>query len=734
MFINLRLILEKVGESSYKAKLEHESKPNPKPVEFNFSPKDQISGDKSFHHYFNERIGELRAREEELEIVGKALYNLVFREDLGAKFQAWYQDLTQGERFRLRLDIQAPELISVPWELLRDDQQFLARRGVSIVRFIGNARKDDVNLDSRMKVLIVSASPQNDSFNEEEYVQPVKALFKEHGINPDLLTGKDATREGLHKILENKYDLFHFVGHGSFEKDQGNVWIINEQGNPDSIRGNDLSDWLWDSGVKFAFFCSCQTGITSQENTFNGVACSLVGRGIPAVVAMQYNFPQEEARTFVESFYNKLIRSESIDEAMRFARNHLPPSEVTWCIPVLYSQFDMGTLVTEDIVPPPTIMIELTFEEIDKLRDALLKCKNIHDDQWKDLVTELHEDIKNHIQFKQEPDTYVWNIIDTCQNYVGGIEQLFSRVIAKEGNTFALHNISECWEKLRPNQWAHIFQKFDQEWIQQNQAYKQTYKKPTPFTSPEDKLRGGVYQNGSESWKSSIKLPSTVIKAKTSSTELGDFSPSCQLKYWDCKREVKTFTGMVEQKNDLCILGIMGPEEADLGSFVEKLESICEEKGVKLHGRIQLRVQSADSLARDILEALSNSANKANRKELSYILEQGRSDIASSSRKSDPLSAVKLAPLSPVELAEKLNSYLGSVVEKDTVVLFLQDFHKFGDSNIGLWLRDEWLLHHAYNLKRLVVVITGENELDVLKDLKGKRAHCFDISTMTWRK
>ena len=451
-FINLRLILEKVGDSRYRAKLEHESKPNPRPVEFNFSPKDQISGDKSFHHYFNERIGELRAREEELEIVGKALYNLVFREDLGPTFQAWYKDLTQGERFRLRLDIQAPELISVPWELLRDDQQFLARREVSIVRFIGNARKDDVNLDSRMKVLIVSASPQNDSFNEDKYVLPVKALFNEYGIKPDLLKGKDATREGLLNKLENKYDLFHFVGHGSFEKDKGKVWVINQQGNPDSIRGNDLSDWLWDSGVKFAFFCSCRTGITSQENTFNGVACSLVGRGIPAVVAMQYNIPQKEAKTFVESFYSKLLRSESIDEAMRLARKSLPYDEVSWCIPVLYSQFDVGSLVTQDsgtqgvkalqlpnendniISTSPKPNGNMVIPQKDRLVNALLECPAIkNDDIRKEIANTLESKFGCQIEYSPIKKLHAKTIVTHCLDQPDGMMALLGKIREYDG-------------------------------------------------------------------------------------------------------------------------------------------------------------------------------------------------------------------------------------------------------------------------------------------------------------
>ena len=88
-FINLRLILEKIGDNLYQAKLEHETKTHPKPVEFNFSLTDNISQDKSFHYYFNEQLATLRAKQEDLEIVGTALYNLVFKEELGARFQSW---------------------------------------------------------------------------------------------------------------------------------------------------------------------------------------------------------------------------------------------------------------------------------------------------------------------------------------------------------------------------------------------------------------------------------------------------------------------------------------------------------------------------------------------------------------------------------------------------------------------------------------------------------------------
>ena len=454
-FINLRLILEKVKDSRYQAKLEHESKPNPQPVEFDFALKDQISGEKSFLYYFNDRIATLKAKEEELEIVGKALYDLVFKEDLGATFQAWYRDLTRNEIFRLRLDIQAPELISVPWELLRDHQDFLARRGVSIVRFMGNARKDDVELDSGMKMLIVSASPKNNSFDEKSYIQPVQSLFEKEGIKPDILMGAEATRQNLlNKLDDNKYDLFHFVGHGAFEKGKGKVLLVDQQRNSESIRGNELSDWLWRSGVKFAFFCSCQTGITSEVNTFNGVAHSMVGSGIPAVVAMQYNFPQEEARTMVESFYNKLLKSENIDEAMRFARRILGYEELSWCIPVLYSQFDIGRLVKSEFkrdiqkdkeqstgLEVPT---ELTQEEKQLFRTALRHAfpNRVHLAGM--IEDELYEELDTITYNEPDYKIAVRNLVKWAETE-GRLKDLLEGALRKKPGNPKLKELKDLW-------------------------------------------------------------------------------------------------------------------------------------------------------------------------------------------------------------------------------------------------------------------------------------------------
>jgi hypothetical protein len=350
--INLDLVLEKEQgkENGYIAKLEHQTQENPKPVKFNFALTDKISGDKDFRHYFDDRFaGDLTQKKEELEIVGNALYKLIFKEDLGSRFKAWFNALKQNERFRLRLKIKAPELISVPWELMRDEKGFLARRSnVFIIRYM-NVNKQEENIVHKIRLLIVTASPKNMSFNENEHIDELQKLFKLYEIHLDILSGEQVTREGLfNKLKDNKYNLFHFVGHGTFDKNEGKVWVIKQPGGKEeSITAEDLGNWLSYSEVNFAFFCSCKTGITSQKNTFSGVAHSLISKNIPAVVAMQYDFPQGQATAFVKTFYDILLKGKPIDEAMSLARNRLPDNDIAWCIPVLYSQCDIFRLVTQ---------------------------------------------------------------------------------------------------------------------------------------------------------------------------------------------------------------------------------------------------------------------------------------------------------------------------------------------------------------------------------------------------
>ena len=344
-YTNLKLTLEFEGDD-YRATLEHQTKPGPDSARFCLDL-DSKGADGSSLRDCLQRIRELKAGRDDLEKFGQALYEAVFCGAIGERFQTWYDDLPDETRFRLRLDIRAPKLQPLPWELLRDRKQFLARRGVSIVRFNQLAAKTDVEIRDP-RVLVISSAPRGArfEFNEDDYISPIDAVWKEAGVTPKIVRSPDCTYAKLQMLLSTQsFDLVHFVGHGMYKGDKGFVYLLDADQNPVQIPGDDLADLLKAAHVKFTFLCSCRTAQTSGENEFRGVAQSIIGAGLPAVVAMQFDFSQKDAKPFVEGFYKWLLRSSSIDEAVHYARQAVASEQVAWCVPALYSQFEIGRLI-----------------------------------------------------------------------------------------------------------------------------------------------------------------------------------------------------------------------------------------------------------------------------------------------------------------------------------------------------------------------------------------------------
>jgi hypothetical protein len=381
-YINLRLMLTELGGGRFQARLLHEEKASPEAVNFGWSLNDTLAPDSALTYSGSlAKINSLAIQPTELEKLGRALYQLAFKDPIGATFQAWYQDRNNGDRFRLRIDVAAGDLDALPWEVLWDGSGFLARSEVSIVRFSDQARKQDLKLAPPLRGLIVSAAPQSHTFDEESYVQPVEEAMTECGISVQSLTGGASTYAALHESLTNqKWDFFHFVGHGKFEDGAGKLILPDEQGGKDELDSSDLANWIAQAGVKFAFLCSCKTGMTDSSHPFRGVARALVHQGLPGLVAMQFNFPQDDARLFVNAFYRSLLSGCQIDQAMAYARSDLTYAKVAWCIPALYSQFETATLTRgkAENAQPDLTTLKQNIDLVDTAWEQMDCYKEIH--------------------------------------------------------------------------------------------------------------------------------------------------------------------------------------------------------------------------------------------------------------------------------------------------------------------------------------------------------------------
>jgi CHAT domain/SIR2-like domain len=301
----------------------------------------------------NDDINKELSNPGDLEKVGKQLYECIFNEKLKEKFNEAFtenqQNYNKEKRVRLQLDIQDTGLIRVPWELFHDGKQFLTRKRVSIVRYDKDGDKNELNINqNQMKVLIVSAAPENyASFNEDEFTDSLLNIFQTHQISCEIL--KQATQEDLKEKRRNKekYDLFNFVGHGVFEENNSGIFLIADKNSksPALFSASELGTLLKDLNVKLACFCSCQTGKTSSENKYRGVAQNLIGQNVPVVLAMQGDISQVIGKNFFEQFYRQLLEPNNeyiIDEAID--RYEIDCNAPDWFFPVLYAQYSVGKL------------------------------------------------------------------------------------------------------------------------------------------------------------------------------------------------------------------------------------------------------------------------------------------------------------------------------------------------------------------------------------------------------
>ncbi len=257
---------------------------------------------------------------------------------------------------RLRLDIRAPELADIPWEMIHDDRQFLAltpRR--SVVRYLYNCVAfPPAARDGPLNVLLALSAPRD--------VPPLPAIEHEvelicSSFEPLKLSGKigrvdllrHMTLTGLQdQLRQHPYHILHYMGHGAFEQNQGYLILENEQGTARWVKADTLRYFFGGSPLRLLFFNACQTALNSHANSLLGVAHAALVAGLPAVVAMQDSIPDQAAAAFAQKFYQAIAESHPLEfcmtEGRRAILDQFSTESTSWTIPVLYSNAPGGLI------------------------------------------------------------------------------------------------------------------------------------------------------------------------------------------------------------------------------------------------------------------------------------------------------------------------------------------------------------------------------------------------------
>ncbi len=304
-----------------------------------------------------------------IQKLGGALYQCLFDEEVAERFrasQAIAHHEGKGLRIRLRLS-GAPKLIDIPWELLFDaaNNNYVGLSvNTPIIRKLDLATAYERHPAAGvLRVLVMIASPSNypslDVEREWERINTATQTLQASGrmqlirLEPSLAALQRQLRQG-------EYHVFHYIGHGGFDRqNQDGVLVLQDpQGKGHLVSGQYLGAILYDHAtLQLALLNSCSGGRTSITDPFAGVGQSLLQKGIPAIIAMQFEITDEAAITFAHEFYAALADGYPIDAAVAEARKmiYAQANQLEWATPVLYTSTDGGSLLEKPNLPdkPP---------------------------------------------------------------------------------------------------------------------------------------------------------------------------------------------------------------------------------------------------------------------------------------------------------------------------------------------------------------------------------------------
>jgi outer membrane protein assembly factor BamB len=308
-------------------------------------------------------------REENLvQQFGRELYEAVLGGEVKTLFdisrrEAFEQDL--GLRVKLR--IQAPDLAVIPWEFLYDarDGEYLAlARGTPVVRYLELPQPiKPLTVTPPLQILGMVASPRDqdllDTNRERKRLEmAIKTLEEEGRITLTWVQG-ETWRDLQRAIRTGEWHIFHFIGHGAYEEesDQGFVALADDGGRTHLLSASHLGRLLDDHHpLRLAVLNSCEGARGGAHDVLSSTAAVLMRRGVPAVVAMQYEITDRAAIEFTRSFYEAIADGQPVDGAVAEARIAVSlalDKTLEWGVPVLYMHAPDGRIFDVKALPTP---------------------------------------------------------------------------------------------------------------------------------------------------------------------------------------------------------------------------------------------------------------------------------------------------------------------------------------------------------------------------------------------
>ncbi|MFQ5435805.1 MAG: CHAT domain-containing protein, partial [Anaerolineae bacterium] len=264
----------------------------------------------------------------------------------------------KGIRIQLRIDLQSLELNQIPWEYCLDKEGgfITLNPETTFVRYIPNKTKPKpIQAPDKVRLLIAMSSPPKEAGYEplkvDDEVAKIRDALKDLISNNNVIIEKleHTTRKSLWtKFKQFKPHILHFTGHGMMQENGIGALVFEDGNQADPVNAVEFMKVLRvNKDIKMVILSACQTAAPGSDAAIMGVAPQLVTDGLPAVIAMQFDVPEDTAAQFMEAFYMSLDSGSPIDTAVAEARigaEFLGKDPVFWAIPVLFMRAPNGNI------------------------------------------------------------------------------------------------------------------------------------------------------------------------------------------------------------------------------------------------------------------------------------------------------------------------------------------------------------------------------------------------------
>lgn len=290
---------------------------------------------------------------------GTQLFEALFVDQIQAKFRM-SQDRARLEDkgLRIRLRIEAPDLCTLPWEFLYDGStgDYVALSShTPVVRYLESDHPPEtLTVKGPISILAMVASPNDrpklNVKRERERMEAATRSLQDAGLlRLEWMEG--STWRDLQNALRNgRYHIFHFVGHGGFDTEDGEgvLAFTNEDGGTQLMNATQVGRLLHDHpSLRLVVLNACLGAKSNTTDVFSSTSATLVRRGVPAVIAMQYEISDDAAIEFSRSLYEALGNEMPVDAAVGEARKAISmvgEKSVEWGTPVLHMRSPNGEL------------------------------------------------------------------------------------------------------------------------------------------------------------------------------------------------------------------------------------------------------------------------------------------------------------------------------------------------------------------------------------------------------